>query len=63
MVINHEGEAVPYLRQGQPERGYGSHTLDTLPALSVDGVNKVYQQLKDILCTTTMQQAEGSLKC
>jgi hypothetical protein len=29
--------------------------LDTLPAPSADGVDKVYQQLKDILDTTTAQ--------
>jgi hypothetical protein len=36
--------------------------LDTLPAPSTDGVNKVYQQLKNILDTTVMQQAESSLQ-
>jgi hypothetical protein len=37
--------------------------LDTLPAPSADGVDKVYHQLKDILGTTAMQQAESSLQC
>jgi hypothetical protein len=36
--------------------------LITLPALSIDGVDKVYQQPKDILSTATMQQVESSLQ-
>jgi hypothetical protein len=36
--------------------------LDTLPAPSTNGVDKVYQQLKDILGTATAHQAESSLR-
>jgi hypothetical protein len=36
--------------------------LDTLPTPSTDGVDKVYQQLKDIIGTTDGQQAESSLQ-
>jgi hypothetical protein len=36
--------------------------LDTLPAPSADVVDKVYQQLKDILSTAVAQQAESSLQ-
>jgi hypothetical protein len=36
--------------------------LDTLPAPSTDGMEKVYQQLKDIPSTTTATQAESSLQ-
>jgi hypothetical protein len=35
--------------------------LDTLPTHSVDGVDKVYHQLKDILGIATTQQVESSL--
>jgi hypothetical protein len=33
--------------------------LDTLPTPSTDGVDKVYQQLKDILGTTAAHHAES----
>jgi hypothetical protein len=36
--------------------------LDTLPAPSTDGVDKVYQQLKNILGHPTAQQVESSLQ-
>jgi hypothetical protein len=36
--------------------------LDTLPAPSTDGVEKVYHQLRDILVVATEQQAEISLQ-
>jgi hypothetical protein len=36
--------------------------LDTLPAPSIDGVGKVYQQLKDILGVAAKQQIESSLR-
>jgi hypothetical protein len=36
--------------------------MDTLPVPSVDGVDKVYCQLKDILRVATTQQAESSLQ-
>jgi hypothetical protein len=35
--------------------------LDSLPTPSFDEVGKVYQQLKDILRTIEVQQAESSL--
>jgi hypothetical protein len=35
--------------------------LEVLPTPSTDGAGEVYQQLKSILGTTTMQQAESSL--
>jgi hypothetical protein len=35
--------------------------LDSLPTPSFDEVGKVYQQLKDILSTIEVQQAESSL--
>jgi hypothetical protein len=34
--------------------------MDTLPAPSANGVDKVYRQLKDILSITAAQQAESS---
>jgi hypothetical protein len=36
--------------------------LDTLSAPSIDGVDKVYQQLKNILSSTTAQQEESPLQ-
>jgi hypothetical protein len=36
--------------------------LDTLPLLSVNGVDKVYHQLKYILDVTAAQQAQSSLQ-
>jgi hypothetical protein len=36
--------------------------FDTLPAPSIDGVGKVYQQLKDILGVAAKQQIESSLR-
>jgi hypothetical protein len=36
--------------------------MDMLPTPSIDGVGKVYQQLKNILGTTTALQAESSLQ-
>jgi hypothetical protein len=36
--------------------------LDTLPTPSTDGVGKIYQQLKNILGTAAVQQAESSLQ-
>jgi hypothetical protein len=36
--------------------------LDTFPTPSTDEVDKLYQQLKDILGTAAAQQAESSLQ-
>jgi hypothetical protein len=36
--------------------------LDTLPVASTDGVDKVYQQLKDILSASAAQQVESFLQ-
>jgi hypothetical protein len=35
--------------------------LDTLPTLSTDGVDEVYQRLKSILSIAAAQQVESSL--
>jgi hypothetical protein len=37
--------------------------LDTLPAPSKDGMEKVYHKLKDILNIAAAQQEESSLQC
>jgi hypothetical protein len=36
--------------------------LDTLPAPSTDGADKVYRQLKDILGVIAVKQAKSSLQ-
>jgi hypothetical protein len=53
---------MPYLRQGQPNVVVAAVLLDTLLTPSTDGVDMVYQQLKDILGVAAAQQAESSMQ-
>jgi hypothetical protein len=61
-VMNCEG--TQYLAFGRPSQNVATMAtlLDTLPAPSVDGVDKVYHQMKDILSIAAAQQAESSLQ-
>jgi hypothetical protein len=63
VTINHEGGGQrPALTRASQNVATVAMLLITLPALSIDGVDKVYQQPKDILSTATMQQVESSLQ-
>jgi hypothetical protein len=59
-AINHEG--TPHPTFASASQNVTTTLLDTLPALSTDGVDKVCHQLKDILGVATKQQAESSLQ-
>jgi hypothetical protein len=64
VVINHEGGGGqhPTFARASQNVAVAAALLDTLPTPSTDWVDKVYQQLKNILNITTAQQAESSLQ-
>jgi hypothetical protein len=63
VMANREGEgAAPYHHQGSQNMATVAVLLDTLPAPSTVGVDKVYQQLKNILGPAAAQQVESSLQ-
>jgi hypothetical protein len=61
-TINHEGTQRPTFARASQNVAMIDVLLDTLPAPTTDGVDKVYHQLKDIIDITTMQQAESSIR-
>jgi hypothetical protein len=61
-AINHEGTLHPTFARASQNMGMAAMLLDTLPAPSTDGANKVYRQLKNILGVATKQQAKSSLQ-
>jgi hypothetical protein len=61
-TINHKGmQLLDFPRANQNVVAVAT-LLDTLPASSADGVDRVYHQLKDILGIITTQQAKCSLQ-
>jgi hypothetical protein len=62
-TINRDGVQCPVLARASQNMAVAAAVLDTLPAPSIDGVDKVYHQLKDIRSITTSQQAKNSLQC
>jgi hypothetical protein len=60
-TINHEGTSHPNFARASQNVVTIMSLLDTLPAPSTGGVDKVYHQLRDILGIATEQQAESSL--
>jgi hypothetical protein len=55
-MANHEGGgATPYLHRSQPKRGRGDCTPGQFVCPSIDGVDKVYQKLNNIISTITAQ--------
>jgi hypothetical protein len=62
MATNHKEAPQPTFARASQIVVIVAELLDNLPAPSTDGVNKVYQQLKDILGAAAVQQAERSLQ-
>jgi hypothetical protein len=62
MATNHKEAPQPTFARASQIMFIVAELLDNLLAPSTDGVNKVYQQLKDILGAATAQQAERSLQ-
>jgi hypothetical protein len=60
-TINREGPPQPTFSRANENVVAAVALLDTLPAPSIDRVDKVFCQLKDILGVATAQQAESSL--
>jgi hypothetical protein len=61
-AINREGVPRPTFAKASWNVATMATLLDTLPAPSADGVDKVYRQLKEILGVTVVHQAESSLQ-
>jgi uncharacterized protein YecE (DUF72 family) len=62
VAINHEERQHPTFTKASQNVAVVTVLLYTFPAPSTDRVDKVYQQLKNILGTTIMLQAESSLQ-
>jgi hypothetical protein len=54
-TIDHAEQQLPTFTRASQNVAAAAALLDTLPTPSIDGVGKVYQQLKNILGTTTAQ--------
>jgi hypothetical protein len=61
-TINREGMLCPTFARANQNVAVAMTLLDTLPAPSTNGVNKVYHQLRDILGVAIEQQVESSLQ-
>jgi hypothetical protein len=59
---NHEERQLPTFARASQNVAAVVVLLDMLSAPSTDGVGMVYQQLKNILGTTAVQQAESTLQ-
>jgi hypothetical protein len=60
-TIIHKGTPHPTFARASQKVLAATMLLDTLPAPSIDGVDKVYRELRDILGVATEQQVVGSL--
>jgi hypothetical protein len=54
-MINYEEVPHPTFTRASQNMAIAAVILDTLPAPTTNGVDKIYQQLKDILGTTAAQ--------
>jgi hypothetical protein len=61
-TINREGPPHPTFVRASQNVATVTTLLDTFDAASINGMDKVYHQLKDILGVSTVQQAESSLQ-
>jgi hypothetical protein len=61
-AINHKGTQDLTFARASQNVATAAALLDTLPTPSINGVSKVYRQLKDILDVATKQHAESSLQ-
>jgi hypothetical protein len=52
----------PTFTRASKNLAVAAELLDTLPVPSIDGVDRVYDQLKDILCIATKQEVESLLQ-
>jgi hypothetical protein len=62
-AINREGIHHPALAKASQNMAASAMLLDTLPALSTNGVDRVYHRMKYILGIAATLQVESSLLC